>query len=68
LPQELIYCRARARAAVDAVLACAHLLKDGVRLPRDFDSARYPALNPDVNFNARRHYLYRGAAEDRRYK
>ena len=44
------------------------VVKDGVRLPRDFDEARYLALNPDVNFDARQHYLYHGAAEGREYK
>jgi hypothetical protein len=44
------------------------VLKDGVRLPRDFDDARYKELNPDVDFNCRRHYLLYGAAEGRAYK
>jgi Protein of unknown function (DUF616) len=44
------------------------ILKDGVRLPRDFDGARYLALNPDVNFDARRHFLYYGVTEGRQYK
>jgi hypothetical protein len=44
------------------------VLKGGVRVPRDFDDARYLALNPDVNFDARRHWLYYGARERRRYK
>ena len=44
------------------------VLKDGVRLPRDFDDARYLALHPDVNFDPRRHYLDHGAAEGRGYK
>ena len=44
------------------------VLKDGVRLPRDFDDARYLALHPDVNFDPRRHYLYHGVAEGRGYK
>lgn len=30
------------------------VVKDGIRVPRDFDDARYLALNPDVNFDARR--------------
>ncbi len=44
------------------------VIKHGVRLPRDFDDARYLALNPDVNGDPRRHYLYQGAAERRQYK
>jgi len=44
------------------------VIKHGVRLPRDFDDARYLALHPDVNFSPRRHFLYYGAAEGRRYK
>jgi hypothetical protein len=44
------------------------VLKNGVRVPRDFDDPRYLALNPDVNFDARRHWLYHGAGEGRRYK
>jgi hypothetical protein len=44
------------------------VLKNGVRVPRDFDDARYLALNPDVNFDARHHWLYHGAGEGRRYK
>ena len=42
------------------------VLKGGVRVLRDFDDARYLALNPDVNFDARRHWLYYGARERRR--
>jgi Protein of unknown function (DUF616) len=38
-----------------------------VRLPRNFDDARYLELNPDVTGNPRRHYLYHGAAEGRRW-
>jgi hypothetical protein len=44
------------------------IIKDGVRVPRDFDDARYLELNPDVTFDPRRHYLVHGAAEGRRYK
>src|SRR5208283_4209974 len=31
------------------------VIKDDIRLPRDFEDARYLQLHPDVNFNARRH-------------
>ena len=44
------------------------VVKDGIRVPRDFDDARYLAFNPDVYFDARRHWLYHGALEGRRYK
>jgi hypothetical protein len=44
------------------------VVKHGIRLPRDFDDARYLALNPDVDSAPRRHYLCHGAAEGRRYK
>jgi hypothetical protein len=44
------------------------VLKNGIRVPRDFDDARYLAFNPDVYFDPRRHWLYHGAAEGRRYK
>lgn len=44
------------------------LLKNNVRLPRDFDDARYLALNPDVPSHARHHYLLHGAKEGRRYR
>lgn len=44
------------------------IIRHGVRLPRDFDDERYLALNPDVSGDARRHYLYQGAAERRQYK
>jgi glycosyltransferase involved in cell wall biosynthesis len=44
------------------------IVKKGVRIPRDFDDARYLKLHPDVTINPRRHYLFHGAAEGRRYK
>lgn len=44
------------------------VLKYGIRVPRDFDDARYLELNPDVNFDCRKHYLLHGAAEGRPYK
>jgi hypothetical protein len=40
----------------------------GNRLPRDFDDVRYLELNRDVQINPRRHFLYEGAAQGRRYK
>lgn len=43
-------------------------VKDGVRVPRAFDDVLYRQLNPDVTIDPRRHYLYYGAAEGRRYK
>lgn len=43
-------------------------VKDGLRLPRDFDDHLYLQINPDVTDNPRRHYLRSGAAEGRRYK
>jgi hypothetical protein len=44
------------------------VVPDGLRIPRDFDDARYRALNPDVTGDGRRHYLLHGAAAGRRYK
>jgi hypothetical protein len=35
---------------------------------RDFDDARYQALNPDVDIDCRKHYLLFGAAEGRSYR
>ncbi|MEA2975754.1 MAG: hypothetical protein QOF19_1274 [Alphaproteobacteria bacterium] len=43
------------------------VIKDDVRLPRDFEDAPYLKLHPDVT-DARRHYLQVGAQERRRYK
>jgi hypothetical protein len=46
------------------------VIKNGVRVPRDFDDERYLRLNPDVagQMDPRRHYLLYGAAEGRRHK
>jgi hypothetical protein len=44
------------------------VIRGGIRIPRDFDNARYLKSNKDVMINPRRHYLYHGAAEGRRYK
>ena len=41
---------------------------NNVRVPRDFDDARYREINPDVTGNCRKHYLEFGAAEGRAYK
>jgi hypothetical protein len=56
------------RAFGDTTLLDWPVVKDGVRVPRDFDDVRYLELNPDVNFDPRRHYLHHGAGEGRRYK
>jgi hypothetical protein len=42
-----------------------------IRIPRDFNDARYLTLYPDVEaarMNPRKHYLRHGAAEGRPYK
>jgi hypothetical protein len=44
------------------------MVKHGIRVPRDFDDARYLALNPDVAVAPRRHFLLQGAFQGRRYK
>jgi hypothetical protein len=47
------------------------IIKDGLRLPRDFDEAVYLELNPDLastTINLRKHYLLWGQAERRRYR
>lgn len=44
------------------------IVRNNIRVPRDFDDARYLKFNPDVRINPRRHYLYWGAAEGRRYR
>ena len=44
------------------------IIKNGVRVPRDFDDVRYQQLNPDVDIDCRKHYLLHGAAEGRPYK
>lgn len=43
------------------------VIKHNVRIPRNFNGSRYLQLNPDVKMNARRHYLFHGAAEGRPY-
>jgi TOD1/MUCI70, glycosyltransferase-like domain len=44
------------------------IIKDNVRVPRDFDDVRYHELNPGLEMNGRKHYLLHGAAEGRAYK
>jgi|SRR5437667_1772993 len=47
------------------------VVKDGLRLPRDFDEATYLELNPDLaslEINLRKHYLLHGLREGRRYR
>lgn len=44
------------------------VMKNDIRLPRDFDEARYRELNPDVTMDGGKHFLLHGAAENRRYK
>jgi hypothetical protein len=44
------------------------LIKDDLRVPRDFDDVRYRELHPDIDMNCRKHYLLHGAAEGRPYK
>lgn len=47
------------------------VVKDGLRLPRDFDEAIYLELNPDLSSSGtdlRKHYLLHGLAEGRKYK
>jgi len=44
------------------------IVPGNVRVPRDFDDARYLKLNPDVTDDPRRHYLYHGAVEGRHYR
>jgi hypothetical protein len=44
------------------------VVKNGIRVPRDFDDAQYLALNPDVRIDPRKHYLLYGAIEKRQYK
>ena len=44
------------------------LVKDELRIPRDFDDERYRELYPDVAEGPRKHYLLHGAAEQRPYK
>ena len=47
------------------------VIKDNLRVPRDFDEAVYLALNPDlatIGMDLRKHYLLRGQAEKRKYR
>lgn len=47
------------------------VLKDNLRLPRDFDDALYLELNPDLanaGIDLRKHYLLQGQSEKRRYR
>jgi hypothetical protein len=47
------------------------VLKDDLRLPRDFDDALYLELNPDLanaKIDLRKHYLLIGQREKRRYR
>lgn len=47
------------------------VIKDGVRLPRDFYEAVYLQLNPDlatINMDLRKHYLLWGQNENRKYR
>ncbi len=47
------------------------VLRDNLRVPRDFDDALYLALNPDlatVGMDLRKHYLLHGQNEKRKYR
>lgn len=47
------------------------VVKDGLRLPRDFDESAYLELNPDlasIGMNLRKHFLLYGSKERRRYR
>jgi hypothetical protein len=47
------------------------VIKDGLRLPRDFDEALYLELNPDLamtDMDLRKHYLLWGQKEHRKYR
>ena len=47
------------------------VVKDGLRLPRDFDEALYLELNPDlatINMDLRKHYLLQGLNQNRKYR
>lgn len=44
------------------------IIKDKLRVPRDFKDEVYLELHPDIKMNPRKHYLHHGAAEGRRYK
>jgi hypothetical protein len=47
------------------------VVKNGVRVPRDFDDALYLELNPDLAnlaMDMRKHYLLWGQNENRKYR
>jgi hypothetical protein len=47
------------------------MIKDGLRVPRDFDEALYLELNPDLanlTMDPRKHYLLHGQREHRKYR
>ena len=47
------------------------VIKDNLRVPRDFDDALYLELNPDlatINMDPRKHYLLWGQNEHRKYR
>jgi hypothetical protein len=47
------------------------VIKDGLRVPRDFDDALYLKLNPDLaglTMDPRKHYLLHGQNEHRKYR
>jgi hypothetical protein len=47
------------------------VIKDNLRVPRDFDEALYLELNPDlanIGMDLRKHYLLRGQNENRKYR
>ncbi len=47
------------------------VIKDNLRVPRDFDEALYLELNPDlagINMDLRKHYLLWGQNENRKYR
>jgi hypothetical protein len=47
------------------------VIKDGLRVPRDFDDAVYLELNPDLaglTMDPRKHYLLHGQREHRKYQ
>jgi hypothetical protein len=47
------------------------VIKDNLRVPRDFDEALYLELNPDIatiNMDPRKHYLLWGQNENRKYR
>jgi hypothetical protein len=47
------------------------VIRDNLRLPRDFDEALYLELNPDletIDMDLRKHYLLQGQKEKRKYR